>query len=109
VKIIVIAIIVLIVIAIAGSMILQLGMKQTLTTTITNKERVVKDKDSYYLVWTDKEVFSLKDSFWNFQFRSSDLYGKLQPGKTYEVVVYGLRIPFFSWYRNIISVKEVLE
>jgi len=38
---------------------------------------------------------------------SSDLYGKIKVGETYEAKVYGWRMPIFSSYKNIVSVEEV--
>lgn len=71
--------------------------------TITDKERVTKGDESYYLVFTDKEVFKNEDSLWAFKFRSSDLQGSLMPGDTCDLEVTGFRIGFFSSYRNILS------
>jgi Protein of unknown function (DUF1523) len=34
------------------------------------------------------------------------VYGALDVGKTYQMKVYGWRIPFFSMYPNIVWVKE---
>lgn len=60
--------------------------------------------DSYYLVYTDKEVLKIEDSLIFGQFNSSDIYGMLVKGKTYKFKVFGFRIPFLSSYRNIIGV-----
>ena len=32
---------------------------------------------------------------------------ELEKGKTYKMRVYGWRIPFMSWYRNIIEIEEI--
>ena len=75
--------------------------------TVTDKERVTssdgKTVDSKYLIFTDKEVFEDTDSFILFKFNSSDIYGKIMKDRTYKFKVYGFRVPFFSWYRNVIS------
>lgn len=76
--------------------------------TIKSKERVV-DRDgggSRYLIWSDDETFENVDSLIKGKFNSSDLYGKLEEGKTYRCKVYGWRNGFFSWYRNIIECRE---
>jgi hypothetical protein len=39
------------------------------------------------------------------KFNSSDIYNQLEKGKKYRIKVYGFRIPFLSWYKNIIEVK----
>ena len=83
--------------------------EETVSITIKDKERVV-DRDgqgSRYLIWTDDETFENVDSLIKGKFNSSDLYGKLEEGKTYDCKVYGWRNGFFSWYRNIIECKEV--
>lgn len=40
------------------------------------------------------------------KFDSSDVYGELEIGNSYEVRVVGWRIPLLSWYRNIIDVEN---
>lgn len=76
------------------------------TATVTSKERITSNEDSYYLVFTDKETFINKDSIWFLKYGSSDLYGNIQEGETYEFKVTLFRVPFFSWYRNIITIEE---
>jgi len=75
----------------------------TTTVTVERKERITTSDSSYYLVFTDKEVFINRDSFWYWKWNSSDVYGGLKKGMTYELAVYGWRIPFFSMYRNVVS------
>ena len=86
-----------------------------ITAKIIDKEHVVRyieddddfddqTKISYYLIFTDKEVFKIEDSLIFGQFKSSDVYGMLEIGKTYKFKVFGLRIPLLSTYRNIIGV-----
>ena len=41
------------------------------------------------------------------KFNSSNIQGKLKEGHTYKVTVIGYRVPFFSWYQNIIKVEEL--
>ena len=57
--------------------------------------------DNYYLVFTDKGTFKITDQLFFGKFDSSDLYGKLELGKTYTFEVYGFRIPILSMYQNI--------
>ena len=78
----------------------------TVTITVTDKERVVKSESSYYLVYTDDEVFkNVDDLMWG-KYSSSDLQGKLRLDTTYKVTVDGWRVPFLSMYRNIIKINE---
>ena len=76
--------------------------------TVKDKERVVNrnGQGSKYLVWSEDETFENVDSLFKGKFNSSDLYGKLEIGKTYNCRVYGWRNSFFSMYRNIIECKE---
>lgn len=91
------------------------------TVTITGKDRITessKDSDgnyqpsSKYLVFADDEsgnplVFENVDCFIRLKFSSSNVQGQLKEGHTYKITVIGYRVPFFSWYQNIIKVEEV--
>jgi hypothetical protein len=78
--------------------------------TVKEKERIITGNgeatQGKYLIFTKQEVFENTDSFWKAKFNSSDVYGQIEPGKTYEAEVYGWRVPFLSWYRNIVWIKE---
>lgn len=82
---------------------------ESTTITITHKERIVRGSgdsvSSYYLVYTDRETFALKDDLFYGQFNSSDIYGRIKSGDTYRVTALGVRVPFLSWYRNLVSVE----
>lgn len=79
--------------------------------TVNEKERVTQSTaegvDSKYLIYTDEEVLENTDSVWYWKFNSSDYYGSLKEGETYKARVYGFRIPFLSWYRNIIELEAI--
>lgn len=75
------------------------------TVKVESKERVNADKSSKYLVFTPNETFENTDSWAYWKFSSSDLYGALKEGKTYECKVAGWRVQFFSAYRNLIECK----
>ena len=83
--------------------------QETVTFTVTDKERVNGYESSRYLVFTEDEVFQNTDSLLMWKFSSSDLYGSLEVGTTYEALVTGWRVPFLSWYRNIVTVEAVSE
>jgi len=76
------------------------------TFTVDKAERVVDGNSSRYLIFTEKETFENTDSIAFFKFNSSDIYGRIDEGKTYRAKVSGIRVPFFSWYRNIIEIQE---
>lgn len=91
------------------------------TVTITDKERITEssnDSDgnvetsSKYLVFADDEngnslVFENTDCLIRSKFNSSNVQGQLKEGHTYKITVIGYRVPFFSWYQNIIRVEEL--
>jgi len=83
---------------------------ETITITVTDKERVVTGKgddiSSKYLIYTDKGTFENTDTFIKFKFNSSDLYGKLKKDSTYTVETYGFRVPFLSMYKNIVKIVK---
>lgn len=83
------------------------------TYAVTVTEKVVKryDKSDKYLIFTqtangEEMVFENTDSVFEGKFNSSDIYGQLKVNRKYHIKVYGWRIPFFSAYQNIVSVKE---
>ncbi len=82
---------------------------QTSQTTfkVTGKERVAENRSGKYLIFTDKTTFSVEDTWIHWRWDSSDFYGKIQIGKTYDAKVQGWRVPFMSWYQNLIIVTEV--
>lgn len=81
------------------------------TFTVDDKDRVcdtTSDGSSCrYLVFTDKGVYEVTDSLAYFRWNSSDVYGSIKRGRTYEAKVAGWRIPFTSSYKNILEVDEV--
>lgn len=84
--------------------------KDTVTITIEDKGIKRHDKgDDKYLIYTDKGTFEITDSIAYWRWNSSDLYGRIKVGNTYDCTVCGWRIPFLSSYKNIIEAKEVQE
>ena len=84
--------------------------RETVIATVRKTERVTvgfgDEMTSKYLIFTDSEVFENTDSpvFW--KFNSSDIYGRIEVGKTYRFDVVGYRINVLSSYRNIIEASE---
>ena len=78
-------------------------LKEKVTATIVKTERV----SDTYLIFTNKGVYSDKDDWRFFKFNSSDMYNKfsqkIRKPVTFEVT--GFRVPFLSWYQNIIWVE----
>lgn len=83
------------------------------TITVTRVTVKNNDNQSKYLVFGDDEngksqVFEITDIWFRFRFDSSDLWGKIKEGETYDIKTIGWRFQPFSWYENIIS-AEVVE
>lgn len=79
--------------------------------TMTDKERVIENGDSKYLVFGDTDkgvgiVLENTDNLIRGKFNSSDIQGGLKIGKHYKVTVVGYRVPILSWYENIIDIEE---
>lgn len=79
----------------------------TVTTTLNSKERVCHSDKCKYMLYTDAEVLENTDSLRYGKWDSSDLYGDLEAGKTYQFKVVGWRMPVLSWHRNVLEVTDV--
>ena len=82
---------------------------ETVTITVTDKDRIVdpkrKSTSSKYLVFTEGEVFENTDDLFLWKFNSSDIQGRLKVGETYSVEVIGWRVQFLSRYRNVVKIE----
>ena len=87
--------------------ILPVCFHNTYTATVTDKGVKRYDGSDKYLIYTDIGTFENTDQWLCGKFDSSDIYGRIEVGKTYEFDVVGLRVPFFSWYENIIKIRSV--
>nr|DAQ24818.1 MAG TPA: Protein of unknown function (DUF1523) [Caudoviricetes sp.] len=109
--------IVLAVIAVIAVIVMNFSNDHTYTVTITDKERVTTQvsegqNDSKYLIYGEDEngktyVFEDTDTLFRGKFNSSDVYGALKEGETYELTVIGFRIHILNWYENIVDFKAV--
>jgi len=63
--------------------------------------------DRRHLVYLENETLQNVDAYTAMKFNSSDLYGKIEEGRCYRFGVHGVRIGFFSMWRNIHRVEEV--
>jgi len=79
--------------------------------TITDKERISvgsgEDLSHKYLVFTDGRVFENTDTLFHWKWNSSTVQSELEEGKQYSIKTYGWRVPFLSWYENIVSVEAI--
>jgi hypothetical protein len=64
-------------------------------------------KDTFFVVIQkndgEKEILENSDSLFQWKWNSADFQQELEIGKTYIFKVYGYRVPFLSWFRNIYS------
>jgi len=81
----------------------------TVTATVIRVERVSEGTGEHikhrYMVYADRETFQNSDSLWYLKWNSADVHGRLMPGQTYTFKVYGWRVPFLSWFRNVVEVQ----
>lgn len=81
---------------------------ETVEIVVDAKDIKYHNNDAKYLVSSDSgEVFEITDTYTFMRFDSSDLYFNMQPGVTYSCKVAGWRVPYLSWYRNILTANEV--
>lgn len=73
------------------------------TEVVTVTDKMVKEEK--YLIYSENTTYQISDSLLLWRWDSSDLYGQIMVGETYEIRVAGYRIPFLSWYPNIYEVK----
>lgn len=107
----------LVVIAAIAIPVISFSNDHAYTVTITDKERVTTQvaegqTDSKYLIYGEDEngktyVFEDTDTLFRWKFNSSDVFGALKEGETYELTVIGFRVHIFNWYENIIDFKAV--
>lgn len=86
--------------------------EQTIVAEVLDKDRVCKGNGNggstcEYLVFTEFETFKVADSWMLGRFDSSNVYGRIREGETYEFRVRGWRMPFFSQYQNIVEATPV--
>ena len=72
--------------------------------TVIDKQRITDNSGSKYLIFGDKESFENTDSMFHVKHNSSDIQSHFHIGCSYEVEVYGKRVPFLSMYRNITKI-----
>lgn len=93
--------------------IIKYNHKEYYTVIVTDKQikRKSKESDVYMIFTEDKNgsvhVFENVDSLLAFKWNSSDMYGEIKKGHTYEFKTIGYRSGFWSMYPNIIEYKEV--
>jgi hypothetical protein len=79
---------------------------ETVHLKVIDKQRVSYGSGSKYIIFSENESFENTDSLYHRKHDSSDIYAHFHIGCSYEVSVYGKRMPFFSTYRNIIEILK---
>lgn len=82
-------------------------VQDTVSDTVVKTERVQDGDSSKYIIYGRNEVYEDVDTFWFGKFNSSDFYRDIQAGHSYQFTVVGWRVPFLSWYRNIVKYEEI--
>jgi len=88
---------------VCGAIAIDLHPSSISEVTITDKAIKRYGDNDKYLVFTDKGVFEVTDNLFIGRFDSSDFYGELKIGKTYDFKLRGYRVPILSMYQNIES------
>lgn len=52
-------------------------------------------------------VTRVEDNWFRMQFDASNRYVQLKEGNRYAITCTGWRVPFCSWYRNIVAVNSL--
>lgn len=69
----------------------------------TGKEVIKERNRDVYFVYTDKGAYQFKESPFFLQWEVADRFGMLIEGKQYKLIHYGLRLPYFDIYENIVD------
>lgn len=97
-------------------------IKKPVNTTVKEDKRTIKvtstsvksfwtweNRRDKYIVFTTSWTYEITDSLMNMRFNSSDLFGKIESWKCYEVTIDALS--FRSWllssFENILEANEV--
>lgn len=82
--------------------------QRSVQTCVTDKDAVSQgDNGNQYRVYTDTGTYMVTDSVSIWRFNSADVYADLEPGKCYELLVGGSRMPMLSQFPNIISYEQM--
>lgn len=96
-------------IGIVGYMGFHASTANTMTCTVTGKDRVASSNGSSDMrVYTsDCGTLTVGDMLIFGTFNSADIYGALEEGKTYKMTVSGARVPILSMFPVITEATEV--
>lgn len=103
----------LVVVGVIADPIVAYATRSEVVATVTDKERVCDGGGENgamrcrYLVFTDVTTYENTDTLWYLKFDSSDIQGRIAVGGRYRFTVYRWRVPWLSWYPNIIAAERV--
>lgn len=82
------------------------------TLEITVKDKYIKrngDTDIYLVVSESGDTYKITDLLFKGKFDSTDLYNQLDIGKKYKITVTGIRLQYFSMYKNINKIEKITD
>ena len=84
--------------------------EKTYQISVTEKDIKNYGDGGKFLVFAELEdgtirVFSIEDTLIKGRWDSADDYARIHVGESYTVTVIGWRVPFLSWYENIIEIQ----
>lgn len=82
--------------------VIKVASKERLMSISTNTDGGTSSKWTNF-VYSDDETYVVKDSLWNWHFRSRTVYAQIEVGATCRVILSGYRWGFLSMHQNIIS------
>ncbi len=77
--------------------------EKKVTITVINSEKF-GDVPGRYLIFTNNEVFEDANNYYHDKHNATEVYNKLQKGRTYVVKVVSFYYPDLPHFRNIIDV-----
>lgn len=80
------------------------------TIEITVKDKYIKrsgDDDLYLVAGDNGETYKIEDLLWKGKFNSTDLYNQLTIGDKYKITTTGIRLQYFSMYKNINKIEKI--
>ncbi len=80
------------------------------TIEIVVKDKYVKrsgDDDLYLVAGDNGETYKIEDLLWKGKFNSTDLYNQLTIGDKYKITTTGIRLQYFSMYKNINKIEKI--
>ena len=77
--------------------------EKQITITVINSEKF-GDEPGRYLIFTKDEVFEDANNYYHDKHNATEVFNKLEKGRTYTVKVVSFYWPFLPHFRNILEV-----